>query len=142
MKMNERRRGISGEVQRAAPRLANMIDGVRPKWAAAPRSPEVEEITMLKTISAALLAASMIAAPALAAGSTNARNQAHKATQTQAQAPAGKTGHAQIGAKVTRTKSNRLNANAKMIPHHRHKRVSLHRSHPKVSLRHVGTKRS
>lgn len=91
---------------------------------------------MLKTISAALLAASMIAAPALAVNSTNAQTQANKTAQT----PAAKTGQAQIATKVTRSK--RLNANAKMIRHHRHKKISLHRSHPKVSFRHVATKRS
>ena len=98
---------------------------------------------MLKTISAALLAASMIAAPALAVDSTNAQTQVNKTTQTQAQTPAGKTGQAQIGAKATRSKSNKLNANAKMIRHHHHhKKISLHRSHPNVSFRHVATKRS
>jgi hypothetical protein len=140
-KMNKRRRDISGKVQCAAPRLANMIDGARPKWPAAPRSPEVEEITMLKTISAALLATSMIAAPALAVDSTNAQIQANKTTQTHAQTRPGKTGQAQIGAKATRQKSNKLNANAKMIRHHRHKKISLHRSHPKVSFNHVATTR-
>ena len=97
---------------------------------------------MLKTISAALLAASMIAAPALAVDSTNAQTQANKTTQTQAQTAAGKTGQAQIGARVTRSKSNKRNANAMMIRHHRRKKISLHRSHPKVSFRHVATKRS
>jgi hypothetical protein len=117
-----------------------MIDGVRP--AGRPRSPEVEETTMIKTISAALLAASMIAAPALAVDSTNAQTQVSKTTQKKAQTPAGKTGQAQIGAKVTRSKSKKLNANAKMIRHHHHKKISLHRSHPKVSFRHVATTRS
>jgi hypothetical protein len=63
---------------------------------------------MLKTISAALLAVSVIAAPALAASST-------KATQ----APAVKT---------TQAKPSVLNAKAKL--HHRHVR---HPSHKKVS---------
>jgi len=97
---------------------------------------------MLKTISAALLAALMIAAPALAVDSTHAQTQANKTTQTRAQTQAGKTGQAQIGAKVARSRSNKLTANAKMIRHHRHKKISLHRSHPKVSSRHVATKRS
>ena len=92
---------------------------------------------MLKTISAALLAASMIAAPA-AVNSTNAQTRANNTAQT----PAAKTGQAQIATKVTRSKRNKLNANAKMIRHHRHKTISLHRSHPKVSFRHVATKRS
>src|SRR5215471_2693373 len=97
---------------------------------------------MLKTISAALLAVLMIAAPALAVDSIHAQTQANKTTQTRAQTPAGKTGQAQIGAKVTRNRSNKLNANVNMIRHLRHKKISLHRSHPKVSFRHVATKRS
>jgi hypothetical protein len=67
---------------------------------------------MLKTISAALLAVSMLAAPALAAGSG-------KTTQ----APA---------AKATQVKPNPLNANAKMGRHHV-KHVRHHRAHKKMS---------
>jgi ribosomal protein L23 len=62
-----------------------------------------EETTMLKTISAALLAVSVLAAPALAAGQGNI-----------AQAPVTKA------QPVKATKSNTLNANAKLIRHHRH----------------------
>jgi Ni/Co efflux regulator RcnB len=65
-----------------------------------------EETTMLKTISAALLAVSVLAAPALAAGQGNV-----------AQAP------------VT-AKSNSLDANARMshrhVRHHRHHRHHKH----------------
>jgi hypothetical protein len=67
---------------------------------------------MLKTISAALLAVSMLAAPALAAGSG-------KTTQ----APA---------VKATQVKSNPLNASAKMGRHHV-KHVRHHRAHKKMS---------
>ena len=70
---------------------------------------------MLKTISAALLAVSVIAAPALAADSA-------KTTQ----APASKTDQAPA-AKTTQAKPGTLNANAKMGRHTKH--VSHHRSH-------------
>jgi hypothetical protein len=73
---------------------------------------------MLKTISAALLAVSVLAAPALAAG------QASHATKT---APVIKA------EQVKQTKPNPLNANARMGRHHvRH--ASYHRSHHK----HIG----
>jgi Ni/Co efflux regulator RcnB len=68
-------------------------------------------MTMLKTISAALLAVSVLAAPALAASSD-------KTTQ----APAAKT---------TQVKPSALNANAKMGHHQKH--VRHHRSHKKMS---------
>ena len=67
---------------------------------------------MLKTISAALLAVSMLAAPAMAAGSG-------KTTQ----APA---------AKATQVKPSVLNANAKMGRHHV-KHVRHHRAPKKMS---------
>ncbi len=67
---------------------------------------------MLKTISAALLAVSMFAAPALAAGSG-------KTTQ----APA---------AKASQVKPGVLNAKAKMGRHHV-KHVRHHRAHKKMS---------
>ena len=66
---------------------------------------------MLKTISAALLAVSIIAAPAMAASSG-------KTTQ----APAAKT---------TQVKPKVLNANARMGHHGKH--FSHHRSHKKIS---------
>jgi hypothetical protein len=67
---------------------------------------------MLKTISAALLAASVVAAPVMAAGSS-------KTTQ----APA---------AKAAQVKPNALNANAKMGRHHV-KHARHHGAHKKVS---------
>jgi Ni/Co efflux regulator RcnB len=74
----------------------------------------MEENTMLKTISAALLAVSVLAAPALAAS-----------TDKPAQATATKS------AQVNRTGKSALNANAKMGRHHtRH--ASHHRSHKKM----------
>ena len=76
---------------------------------------------MLKTISAALLAVSVLAAPAIAAST--------------AQAPATKS------ATVTTVKKNPLNANAKMgrghhqLRHHKHHRVhKMHRNH-KVAVK-------
>ena len=60
---------------------------------------------MLKTISAALLAVSVLAAPAMAAGSG-------KTTQ----APADKA--AQVSPKAAQVKPNVLNANARMGRHH------------------------
>src|SRR5947207_14790932 len=96
-----------------------MITGpaIRP---ATPRSPE-EERTMLKTISAVLLAVSVFAAPALAAGQA-------KTTQ----APVTKTEQAK------QVKPGALNANAK-VSRHKAKHVRHIRTHvgsgktPKVS---------
>ncbi len=90
---------------------------------------------MLKTISAALLAVSMIAAPALAADSgSNAQTTAN--TTTQNGAPAGKTTQTQTNAKVKSIKSNKVGSNAH---HPRHKKISLHKSHAKVSSKHVAS---
>jgi hypothetical protein len=84
---------------------------------------------MLKTISAALLAVSVLAAPALAAGQ-------------------GKTAHAPVikAEQVKQVKPSVLNANAKMGRHHRH--IRHHRFHKhmgalkthqfsKVAIKHV-----
>ena len=90
---------------------------------------------MLKTISAALLAVSVLAAPALAAGQA-----ANQATKT-AQAPVIKA------EQVKQTKPSVLNANARMgrhhvrhVSHHRfHKHMGALKSHKfsKVSTKHV-----
>jgi hypothetical protein len=104
MEMNEDHCPASGRVQRAASRVATEIDWARPtdRQLAIPLQ---EETTMLKTISAALLAVSVIAAPALAAGKT-------------AKAPVTKT------QQVKQIKPTALNANAKMGRHHvRHKHM-------------------
>jgi hypothetical protein len=75
---------------------------------------------MLKTISAALLAVSVAAAPVMAAGSS-----------TTTQAPAAKA--AQVKPKPdAQVKPNALNANAKMGRHHV-KHVRHHRAHKNVS---------
>src|SRR6266478_1233991 len=99
---------------------------------------------MLKTICAALLAASVIAAPALAAetGKT-AQAPATKTTPAPAakttQAPAAKTTPAPV-AKATQTKPSAINANAQMgrhhVKHHRHyKKMSVIKSHSKVGFK-------
>jgi hypothetical protein len=82
---------------------------------------------MLKTISAALLAVSVLAAPAMAAGQT-------KPTQ----APVIKTEQTKV------VKPSVLNANARMGRHHHrhhrsHKRISALKSHQfaKVTSKHV-----
>jgi len=81
---------------------------------------------MLKTISAALLAASVIAAPALAAGSGKS-TEAPKTTQ----APAAADKAAQVKP-TAQVKPNALNANAKMGRHHV-KQIRHHRGHKKMS---------
>jgi hypothetical protein len=73
---------------------------------------------MLKTISAALLAVSMLAAPALAAGSGKTN-----------QATAVKTIHAPV-VKAVQVKPSVLNANARMGHHRKHFRH--HRHHPRM----------
>lgn len=83
---------------------------------------------MLKTISAALLAVSVLAAPALAAG--QAANQANKT----AQAPIIKS--EQVKQQVKQVKPSVLNANAKM-GHHHARYTSHHRYH-----KHVGALKS
>jgi hypothetical protein len=93
--------------------------------------PFEEETTMLKTISAALLAVSMVAAPALAAG-TAKLTQAH--TTKTVQAPA---------IKHSRAKSAVSNANAQMgyhhhrHYHHHHHHVGALKSHSKLSFKPV-----
>ena len=76
---------------------------------------------MLKTISAALLAVSVLAAPVMAASSDKT-----------AQAPATKSAQVKPSAlNAKQVKPNALNANAKMGRHHRH--PSHHRSHKKMT---------
>jgi hypothetical protein len=66
-----------------------------------------EETTMLKTISAALLAVSVLAAPAMAAGTA-------------------RSAHPPV-TKAVQVKASVMNANAKMVRHYRHFRH--HRLH-------------
>ena len=110
--MNEVRHRASGWVQRAARKVVSMID--EPGHPTGHLVIAQEETTMLKTISAALLAVSVLAAPALAAASDNA-----------AQAPVVKT---------MQVKPSVLNANAKMGRHHRHhKHHRHHRIHKQTA---------
>jgi hypothetical protein len=78
----------------------------------------LEDTTMLKTISAALLAVSVLAAPALAAGSGKTN-----------EATAVKTTHAPA-VRAVQVKPSVLNANARMSHHHKHFRH--HRHHPRM----------
>ncbi len=90
---------------------------------------------MFKTISAALLAVSLIAAPALAATSGKT-----------ATAPATKTTTAPV-IKADQAKSKVLNANARMgrhhvkhVRHHRHhKQMGMLKTHatPKLAVKHI-----
>jgi hypothetical protein len=108
MLMNEARRPASGWVQRPPPNVAaEVAEPGHPTFALAIAF-EKEDISMLKTISAALLAVSVLAAPAFAAASRQS-------------APVVKTGAAKAG-----VKTGVLNAQAKMGRHH----VSHHRHHP------------
>jgi hypothetical protein len=82
---------------------------------------------MLKTISAALLAVSVLAAPALAAGQAKTAN-----------APVIKA------EQVKQVKPSVLNANAKMGHHHKHfrhhrshKHMGTLKTHQKVAIKHV-----
>jgi hypothetical protein len=99
-----------------------------------------EETTMLKTISAALVAVSVLAAPALAG-----------APGKTAQAPANKTTQATVKkatpapvVKAEQGKSKLLNANARMGRHHHkhyrhHKHIGVLKMHakPHVAIKHV-----
>jgi hypothetical protein len=105
-----------------------------------PRGRKKEETTMLKTISAALVAVSVLAAPALAGtpGKT-AQAPVNKTTQ----APVNKTTQAPVV--KADGKSKALNANARMDSHHKHyrhhrhhKHIGLHKTHAKhIAVKHV-----
>jgi hypothetical protein len=105
--------------------------------------PFEEETTMLKTISAALLAVSVIAAPAFAASQNKA---AQAPVSKTVQAPLAQTANpnAKFDTK-SNAKSGVLNANAKMGRHHhkhyrhyRHtKKMGALKAHTKVSFRPV-----
>ena len=88
---------------------------------------------MLKTISAALLAVSVLAAPAMAASSDKtAQAPATKSVQVKPSVLNAK----QVKPNALSTKQvkpNALNANAKMDRHHRHH--SHHRSHKMTALK-------
>ncbi len=83
---------------------------------------------MLKTISAALVATALIAAPALAA---NAGSTAGTTTQTQSQPTADTTAPSQKAAKATPSKSKKLHS--VKTSHHHGKKISLHKNRGKVA---------
>ena len=83
---------------------------------------------MLKTISAALLAISVLAAPAMAAGI--AKDTAKTAPVTTS-APVAKTAQAPV-IDAVKAKPSVLNANAKMGHHRKH--VRHHRSHKHMGV--------
>jgi hypothetical protein len=124
IQMNEVRRRASAQVQRAARKVARTID--EPGHPTGhPAIPLKEEATMFKTISAALLAVSVLAAPAMAATPKS---------------------HVPV-IKAAQAKHSVLNANAKMGRHHHkhfrhhhaHKRIAALKKHQlsKVTIRHL-----
>ena len=98
---------------------------------------------MLKTISAALLAASVIAAPAFAAKTAKSATKPTNA-HTTAQAPVIKADPSQTKMSATgksatsearagvKTKSKAMNANAAIAPGEQHKSMRSHSHHRKV----------
>jgi hypothetical protein len=95
-------------------------------------------MTMLKTISAALLAVSVLAAPVLAAESTKTTANAPVIKTTQAKTAVKTTDAKTIRGKTvqstaTQAKPAALNANAKMVKHHRKHLSYHHRHHSKMS---------
>ena len=129
--MNEVRLCVSERVQCGTLKVASMID--EPGEAGTSDPANLKEMTMLKTISAALIATSLIAAPALAANSDTTTGTANTITQSQ---PTADT-TAPKAAKVTSTKSKKLHTSAKTSRHHT-KKISMHKTH-KLSMHKLGT---
>jgi hypothetical protein len=120
MQMNGIWHSTSARIQRPPPSLVRMIEE-HGQPAADLEIASQQETTMLKKISAALLAVSVLAAPALAAGSRKiADAPLVKTTQTNA-----------TQARTTQPKASVLNANAKMGKHH-HTHHRYHRHHKKM----------
>ena len=140
MEMNAVWLGASGGIQCAGNRLLGMIE--QPGLSGQLKIFIEQEMTMLKTISAALLATSLIAVPAFAAGAKNTTTPTAQ-TQSTADVKAGdKTGTtttAKAGA-TTSTKSKAMNSNARMGKHHK-KHISHLRHHKqhKVAALKTGT---
>ncbi|MCA6117039.1 hypothetical protein J6524_19475 [Bradyrhizobium sp. WSM 1738] len=92
---------------------------------------------MLKTISAALVAVSVLAAPAIAG---TAGKTAQAPVNKTAQAPANKAAQAPA-VKTEQGKAKALNANAKIDRHHKHQRkhISMVKTHakPDVAVKHA-----
>jgi hypothetical protein len=136
--MNEHRQRASEPVQRATSKVASLI-GEADHPAGDLAIPWKRRPPMLKTISAALLAVSVIAAPAFAAdtGKTTTPAPVNSTAPVTKTAPVVKS--EQIPSKV-------LNANAKMGRHyHKHYRHHRHHKHmgllqvkaPKVATKHI-----
>jgi hypothetical protein len=124
MEMNGNCRFTSGGIQCAGNRLHSMIE--QPGHSGQLKILK-QEMTMLKTISAALLATSLIAAPALAAGTKSTATAPAQTTESKADATTGAKTDLKTGAATT-TKSKPLNANAKMGKRHK-KHISHLRHH-------------
>jgi hypothetical protein len=94
---------------------------------------------MLKTITAALVAVSVLAAPALA----GTPGKTAQAPANKTQAPVNKSTQAPVI--KAEGKSKALNANAKMDRHHKHyrhhrqhKHIGLHKTHAKhIAVKHM-----
>jgi len=117
IQMNRVRQFTSECIQRRVPNVVGMIDESGCS-AGDLEIPFEQETSMLKTISAALLAVSVLAAPALAAQSGKTTANAAVIRTTQARQ-----------ATTTRVKPAALNANAKMGKHHHRKHLSSHHRH-------------
>jgi hypothetical protein len=141
MEMNEVWLVTSAGIQCGATRLPSMIE--QPGLSGQLKIFIEQEMTMLKTISAALLASSLIAAPAFAAGAKNTTAPTAQTTQSTADVKAGDKTGAKVGAKAdinTSTKSKAMNSNARMGKYHK-KHISHLRHHKqhKVTALKTGT---
>jgi hypothetical protein len=141
MEMNGVWPGTSGSIQCAANRLLGMIE--QPGLSGQLKIFIEQEMTMLKTISAALLATSLIAAPAFAAGAKNTTTPTAPTTQSAVDAKTdATTTSTKTTAKTsaaTTTKSKALNANARMGKHHK-KHISHLRRHKQHNVAALKTK--
>jgi hypothetical protein len=127
MQMNEVCRAASGAVQRAVTMVVCMIG--EPGQPAGDRDPPKEETPMFKTISAALVAVSVLAAPAFA-------GTAAKTFRT----PVTKTVQAPV-IKADRAQARFLNAHAHMGRHHHMHRHHHHHKHMGMLKIHGAPKR-
>jgi hypothetical protein len=160
MEMNEVRHRASEPVQRGLRKFVYMIsEADHPAGDLA--IPWNRRHTMFKTISAALLAVSVIAAPAFAASVDKTTQGKTAPVTTTAQAPVAKTSADKassdktLGAKTAaapvikseQSKSKLLNANARMGHHkhyrhysrHHHKHMGKLKTHaaPKIATKHI-----
>jgi len=123
MQMNGIWHDTSGDVQCELPNVVSMIE--EPGLPAGDLEiPLQQEMTMLKKISAVLLAVSVLAAPALAAG-TGKSADAPLIKTTPTKDTQAKT----TPAETTPAKGGELKANAKMAKHHRKHLSYRHRHH-------------